>query len=86
MRLTESTSGTGRRCRGDVNGSNKAFGAQSVVEPGTLSVFLNGQKLTEGEDYEVKWEIIGNVELETAPAALANDIVSLEYDVFGTRS
>lgn len=84
MQLTESTSGP-RFCRGIVDNTNKNFGTQSVVEPGSLRVHLNGVRQTEGLDYTIKWEVIGNIEMCAAPDTTLPDVVALSYKVLGVN-
>jgi len=82
MRITESTAGP-RLCRGIVDDSNREFGTQNVVFPGSLDVYLNGVLQTEGVSYILKLEILGNIEMLIAPSSSTPDIITFKYDALG---
>lgn len=83
MLIIESTAGP-RKCRGLIDDSNRDFGVQSVVHPGSLIVKLNGCDQTEGIDYEVTWEIMGNITMAIAPSTGTPDVIALHYHRFGS--
>lgn len=83
MLIVESTAGP-RKLRGVVDNTNKNFGVQSVVHPLSLVYKLNGVDMTEGVDYTLDWEILGNITMTVAPTTGNPDIVSAHYHLLGS--
>lgn len=65
---------------GAIDGVNRDFSLPDRVVDGTLSLFLNGQRLTRGEDFDYSGSaVMLYFELQDVLGALPRDVVRAEY-------